>query len=128
MYERIGKIESTQLGYEDHGIPTFFLTFDFGGAGQGFGGYAWAEYNKQEDRQEGTAAGADLILRILDACGVENWEDIVGKTMYALYENEHYGQPIIGIKSLPFEHGGTFLIKDWQKKWFPEKDKIANPK
>ena len=120
MYERIGKIERTMLGFEDHGIPTFFLHFDFGGASQGFGGYAWGEYNKKEEQMEGTAAGADLILNILKACGVDTWEKIKGKTMYALYDKEGWGQMINGIKALPFEEGGTFLIKEWQNKWFPK--------
>jgi len=120
MFERIGRIESTMLGFEDHGIPTFFLHFDFGGAGQGFGGYSWGEYNKEEEEMEGTAAGADLILGILKACGVDTWEKIEGKTMYALYDNDRYGQTIEGIRALPLEKGETFLIKDWQQKWFPE--------
>ena len=124
MFERIGKIESTMLGYEDHGIPTFFLHFGFGGAGQGFGGYAWGQYNKELEQMEGTAAGADLILSILRACGVDKWEEIEGKTMYALYDSERFGQMIKGIKALPFEEGGTFLIEEWQKKWFPEEVKV----
>ena len=32
-------IQSTMLGYEDHGILTCFLHLDYSGAGQGFGGY-----------------------------------------------------------------------------------------
>ncbi|KKL69476.1 hypothetical protein LCGC14_2114580 [marine sediment metagenome] len=120
MFERIGKIESTMLGFEDHGIPTFYLQFDFGGERQGFGGYAWGEDNKELKQIEGTAAGADLILSILKACGVDTWEEIAGKTMFALYDSEHYGQTIKGIKALPFEDGGTFLIREWQEKWFPK--------
>ena len=34
-----GKIESTNLGPEDHGILTFWLSLAFDGGGQGFGGY-----------------------------------------------------------------------------------------
>lgn len=121
MIERIGKIESTMLGFEDHGIPTFFLHFNFGGTCQGFGGYAWGEYNKETQKMEGSAAGADLILGILEACGVDTWEKIKGKTMYALYDNKYWQSTIQGIKALPFEEGGTFLIPEWREKWFPLK-------
>ncbi len=123
MFGKVGKITRTQLGKEDHGIFTFFLHFDFGGSGQGFGGYAWAEYDKGLKRQVGSAAGADLIVSIINACGVANWEEIAGTTMYALYDSDHYGQTIKGIKALPFESGGTFLIRDWQDKWFPDEGK-----
>jgi len=61
------KIESTQLGKEDHGIPTCFITLDYGSAGQGFGGYDLRYY------------GIEMIIRILEVVDVEKWEDLVGK-------------------------------------------------
>jgi len=120
MFERIGKIKSTMLGIEDHGIMSFSLEFDFGGAGQAFCGYALDDYSEELKRRVGTAGGMDLMIGIIKACGVKKWEDIQGKTMYALYEKEGWGERIIGIKALPFEQGGTFLIKEWQDMWFPE--------
>ena len=123
MFERIGKIGDTFLGIEDHGIMSFFLHFDFGGTGQGFGGYCLDTYDGGLKKRIGTAGGLDLILGILRACGVEKWEDIKGKTMYALYDNDSYDQMIKGIKALPFESGGEFLIEEWQKKWFPGESK-----
>jgi len=114
MFERIGKIESTMLGFEIHGIMSFSLTFDFGVTKQEFGGYA---LGYTED-----GGGIALVMAIIRACGVGKWEDIEGKTMYALYESvspnegpEGRSGRIIGIKALPFETGGTFLIKDWLK-------------
>lgn len=62
------KIESTMLGFEDRGIMTWFLTLDFGGTGQGFGGYAL-----------GGATTDFAIKRILKVVGVEKWEDLKGK-------------------------------------------------
>lgn len=121
MIEKVGKITSTQLGFEDHGIMTCFLMFDFGGTGQGFGGYGLDDYDKAEEKRIGVAAGMDMVMGIINACGISNWEEIEGKTMYALYEDDkRRQQPIIGIRALPFEQGGTFLIKEWQQKWFPE--------
>jgi len=123
MFERIGKIKSTNLGKEDHGIMTFWLQFDFGGSGQGFGGYALDDYSEEEKRRIGTAAGMDAIIQILRVCDVNNWEDIQGKTLYALYDNDEYGQLIKGIKGLPFESNKIFLMNEWQEKWFPKEDK-----
>jgi len=60
MFEKIGKIESTQLGIENHGIMTFSLQFNFGGTGQGFGGVALDDYDEALKRRVGTAAGAEL--------------------------------------------------------------------
>lgn len=61
-------IESTMLGYEDHGILTYFLHLNYGGSGQGFGGYKLgAEYTTK------------VIEGILKAVGVEKWEDLKGK-------------------------------------------------
>ena len=122
MLEKLGKIESVNLGYEDHGILTCWLHFDFGGAGQGFGGYCLDIYDEKKGKRIGQAAGMDFIVRILEACGVDSWEELPGKIMYALYDKSLF-EPIIGIKAPDFiEGGGTFLISDWQKEWFPIKD------
>ena len=119
MFERIGKIESTQLGVEDHGIMTFWLLFNFGGSEQGFGGCCLDTYSEEEKRMIGTAAGMDIIMQILEVCGVSDWEDIKGKTLYALYDTDRVGQKIQGIKGLPFESNKSFLLREWEKKWFP---------
>ncbi len=119
MFERIGKIESTSLGTEAHGIMTFILHFDFGGLMQGFGGYSLDDYDNGKKKRIGIAAGMDAVMQVIKACGVESWEEIKGTTMYALYDREGYGETIKGIKALPFEAGGTFLIEKWREQWFP---------
>lgn len=61
------KIESTNLGFEGHGVFSFMLHLDYGGGGQGFGGYALGgEYTNQ------------VIKGILKTLDVENWEDLPG--------------------------------------------------
>jgi hypothetical protein len=74
-----GKIRSTMLGTEDHGIFTCFIDIDFDGSGQGFGGYGLDSWSKKHDRRIGTAYGLEFIKHILDVVGVEKWEDLVGK-------------------------------------------------
>ena len=77
-------IQSTQLGKEDHGIMSFMLTLDYGGSGQGAGGYALDTPIKKGGKfvkRIGSAAGMSLIMAVLQVVGVENWEDLPGKNI-----------------------------------------------
>lgn len=76
------KIRGTMLGIEDHGIMTAFIELDYGGAGQGFGGYGFDNPHKTKEEpygRRGTAFGCEFIRRVLDVVGVEKWEDLKGK-------------------------------------------------
>lgn len=73
------KIRSTRLGIEDNGIFDFMLHLDYGGTGQGFGGYALDEYDKLLQKRVGHRIGMEAIMRILDTVGVRNWEDLRGE-------------------------------------------------
>lgn len=66
------KIESTTLGYESHGILSAYLHLNFGGSGQGFGGY-------RLDSPGGPhkACGA-FIAGVLLTVGVGEWERLPG--------------------------------------------------
>ena len=62
------KIESTFLGFEDHGLFTFYLNLAYGGSGgQSAGGYFIV------------GKFYSLIPKILKIVGVEKWEDLPGK-------------------------------------------------
>ena len=76
---RNAKIESTFLGYEDHGIFTVFLNLRWSGAGQGFGGYALDQYVGTPGPRRGTGAGLSFIMRCCDVVGVKSWEELPGK-------------------------------------------------
>lgn len=70
------KIERTTLGFEDHGILTAFLILDYGGAGQGFGGYSL-----KGDAMSG------FVEQVLNTVGVQAWEELPGK--YIRVEADH---------------------------------------
>ena len=58
------RIRSTTLGVEDHGIFTAWLNLDYGGSGQGFGGWALDGKPVKRDahsRRPGTAYGCEFI-------------------------------------------------------------------
>lgn len=103
----IAKIKSTFLGIEDHGIFTFAIHLDYGGSGQGYGHICL-----------GSAAHPDadgltfrFINRILEACGVDNWEKLPGRTVYAIKE-AGWGGMVRGLAPLPTEKGVGFYCID----------------
>jgi hypothetical protein len=119
----LGKVTSVRLGLEDHGILTLWLTLNFGGKSQGFGGYALSEWSKAEDRQIGHAAGTDYILRMLEFFGVDTLEKIVGRPVYALRAKDALNEPIVGLETPPFDGDRAFLVSAWQRRWFPKEKK-----
>lgn len=83
-------IERAWIGYEDHGIMTSYVMLKYGGSGQGFGGW----FLKGESMYI-------WVKGILDAVGVEHWEDLKGKSIRA----EHNRSKVTRI--------GNFLEDKW---------------
>ena len=76
------RIESTMLGTEDHGIFTAYVMLDYGGSGQGFGGYAldtWVGPRDGTGARRGTAYGMQWVIEVCRVVGVTKWEDLKGK-------------------------------------------------
>lgn len=74
-----GRIESTMLGVEDHGIFTCVLHISFNGSGQGFGTACLDSYDTVKKKRIGTRWGLEYIMRLMEAVGVDKWEDLQGK-------------------------------------------------
>jgi hypothetical protein len=116
--ERNAKITSTMLGIEDHGIMTFMLHLDYGGSGQGAGGYVLdtpIKKNGKFSHRQGVAAGMDIILKILELLNVGKWEDLPGH--YCRVRSSHSSVDAIGhpLKDrwLNFkEHFDSFVDED----------------
>jgi len=87
FYGELGMIESTMLGYEDHGIFTFNLVFKFPGSGQGAGNFALDQWDEEKDRRIGSAVGLDLIIKVLETAGVGKWESLKGRQLIVLRED-----------------------------------------
>jgi len=114
-------IESTSLGYEDHGIFTAYLHVSYGGVKQKIGGMIMDKpVERYSSERLGTAYGHDLIIRILDTVGVGGWEKLPGKNLYALKdERGHYY--VAGIASWP-SADKRLIFKEHAKKFYPEDD------
>lgn len=76
------RIESTTLGFEDHGILTFFLHLEWEDGGVGWGGYVL-----------GGEFTTKAIKAVLETVGVRKWEDLAGKLVR--YESGYPGSSSI---------------------------------
>jgi hypothetical protein len=78
------RITGTMLGVEDHGILSAFVHLDYGGTGQGFGGYSLdatpAERSAHSKRRPHAACGL-FVARVLEVIGVDTWEELKGKSV-----------------------------------------------
>lgn len=86
-------IESAELTTSDHGLLSGWLTLDYGGSGQRFGG--WSLYLPKGYRHHtlGSPAG-HWIFRVMEIAGVEKWSQLKGKTIRV--RAEHKGVQAIG--------------------------------
>jgi len=109
---QVAKIEKTSLGYEDHGIFTAWAYVTYGFASQGIGGYALSAYDKNSKEQVGTRYGMEWIIRFLRACGVDSWEKLQGRTVYALFADPGAHGLVVGIEPLETEPGESFIFAD----------------
>lgn len=116
--KRIAKVENTFLGVEDHGILTAIIYLDYGGAGQGAGMYTFDTYNEPREgipyapmydsERVGTAYGMEWIRRTLQAFGVDTWEQLKGRTIFAYSEHSK----VHGFEPLPTEGGKKFMFDE----------------
>lgn len=73
-------IESARLTFADRGILECWLMLDYGGSGQGFGGYA-LYLPKSYDHHTLLSHAGHFIYRVMQVAGVEDWDNLVGRTI-----------------------------------------------
>ena len=88
-------IQSTSLGYEDHGILTALIHVSGDGWGRGFGGYALDQWDETKKRRIGIAYGIEFIARVLKVLEVDSLEKLVG--IHVRVETEGWGGTILKI-------------------------------
>lgn len=74
-------IEKVDLSMADHGCLTLAMTLAGGGWGVVYGGYCLGKgyLGAEDDFFEGSAAGMEYLMRIMDTVGVEKFQDLKGK-------------------------------------------------
>jgi len=80
MDERNAIIESATLTTDDHGCLSGWINLDYGGSGQGFGGYALYLPQSFSHHDMMSVAG-HWIWRVMEVAGVVRWADLPGKTV-----------------------------------------------
>lgn len=92
----LAKVRECEIGIEDHGILTLFMTWDYDeGSTQGLGCY-------QID--------AAFLYRIMAVFGVDRLHKIVGKSCWVTHD---WGSTSM-IEPLHKKGGVPFVIKEWQ--------------
>ena len=69
-------IQKATITAADHGVLSVWLDLDFGGSGQGFGGYV--NYSPKVPRFDTTGR---FLWRIMEIAGVVSWDCVVGKSI-----------------------------------------------
>lgn len=74
-------IESAEITNDDHGLLSAWLHLDYGGGGQGFGGYAlYLPKDFTHSNNQKNYAG-HFIWRCMEIAGVSKWSQLKGKTI-----------------------------------------------
>jgi hypothetical protein len=74
-------IENVDLSMADHGCLTLAMTLQGYGWGVVYGGYCLGKgyLGADDDFFDGSAAGMEYLMRIMDTVGVEKFQDLKGK-------------------------------------------------
>ena len=72
-------IEKVDLSMADYGCLTLAMTLQGGGWGVVYGGYCLGYGYLGANDFDGSAAGLEYIMRIMDVVGVERFQDLKGK-------------------------------------------------
>lgn len=104
MYECNSIIKSATITNKDHGCLSAWIYIDYGGAGQGFGGYAlYLPGDFSHSANQHNIAG-HFIWRVMQIAGVTSWEDLKGKTIRVRTDEKH---------TAPIRAIGHIVADDW---------------
>lgn len=73
-------IESARITTGERGFLDCWLSLDYGGCGQGFGGYVLYIPKSWTHHKLESVAG-HFLFRVMEIAGVESWDDLKGKTV-----------------------------------------------
>ena len=84
--------EATITG-DDHGLLSAWIHLDYGGSGQGFGGFCLYLPKSFKHHKMESVAG-HFIWRCMEVAGVTRWSDLPGKTVRV--RREHHKVHALG--------------------------------
>lgn len=74
-------ITEAQITNDDHGLLTAWIYLDYGGSGQGFGGYALYLPKSYKHHRVNMGYAGHFIWRVMEIAGVAEWSKLQGKTI-----------------------------------------------
>ena len=74
-------IEDARITNDDHGMLSAWLSLDYGGSGQGFGGYALYLPKSFKHQKVDSGYAGHFIWRCMEIAGVTEWSHLRGKTI-----------------------------------------------
>lgn len=104
---QVATIESTMLGFEDHGMFTGMLRFKGESWGQGAPAYILNE------------SCGSYVRTVLETLGLNEWEELKGTRCLVLRERRY--DAIMGIAHLTAEDS-VMIFADWLNAWRDEHD------
>jgi hypothetical protein len=110
-------IESARMTTDDHGCLCVWLMLDYGGTGQGFGGYKIGTDQSAEKNMEykkGNIAAA-FIVGCMRAADATDWSRMIGKSIRVRMESDGWNAKIEAI---------GHITKD--DRWFCPKEVFAD--
>lgn len=80
-------IERATITNSDHGCLSAWLFLDYGGSGQGFGGYSLYLPASYKHHNRAASFAGHFIWRVLEIAGVSEWSQLPGKTIRVRHEH-----------------------------------------
>lgn len=114
MTEKLAKITDCKLSFTNYNkilILDIVVEYDDFGE-QNICNMCLDTYNKEKDKREGTAAGLELIRRVLDMFDCNNLSDIEGKVIYVLGEGDGLSFKPKGFKRPNFDNGKKLIYSE----------------
>lgn len=87
LTERNAVIESARITNDDHGLLSAWVYLDYGGSGQGFGGYVLYLPKDFSSATNQCNFAGHFIWRVMEVAGVASWDKLAGKTVRARMEH-----------------------------------------
>jgi hypothetical protein len=106
--KQLARVESTHLGFEDHGVYSVNVAFTGAGWGQGTGHYAITQRGEDGEQHAANGWGVEFIVRMLQACSCSRWEDLPGSVVWIIREAGR----IVGVEPLEINKGKPFRFDE----------------
>ena len=74
-------ITDAEITSDDHGCLCAWVYLDYGGSGQGFGGYALYVPKSFKHHESGLSPAGHFIWRVMEVADVTKWSALKGKTV-----------------------------------------------